>query len=134
MKSNASLVYSLFLVLGDSLALVAAFVVAYILRGHLSSIPVAHPIAGTTYVGIFSLLLPFWILVFGLMGLYGSDVQEKRFVELGRLLIGSFIGLLFVTSYAYISNRAVFPSKLVPVYGFGLAFIFLASFRNLARS
>lgn len=133
MKSNASLVYSLILVLGDSLALVAAFVVAYLLRGQLSSVPVAHPIAGTTYIGIFSLLLPFWILVFGLMGLYGSDVQEKRFIELGRLLIGSFIGLLFVLSYAYISNRVVFPSKLVPVYGFGLAFIFLAVFRNLAR-
>jgi exopolysaccharide biosynthesis polyprenyl glycosylphosphotransferase len=134
MKSNASLVYGFILVVGDSLALVAAFVVAYILRSQLSSVPVAHPIAGTTYLHIFLLLLPFWILIFGLLGLYGNEAQDKRFTELGRLLIGSFIGLLFVTSYAYFSNRIIFPSKLVPAYGFGLAFIFLAVFRNLARA
>jgi len=118
---------------GDFLALVAAFVLAYLLRGHFSNVPVAHPIAGTTYLKIFLLLLPFWILFFALTGLYSNNIQEKRFVELGHLLIGSFIGLLFVTSYAYFSNRVIFPSKLVPVYGFTLAFVFLAAFRNLAR-
>jgi exopolysaccharide biosynthesis polyprenyl glycosylphosphotransferase len=133
MKSNASLVYGLVLVVGDFLALGAAFAAAYILRGHFSNVPVAHPIAGTTYLHIFLLLLPFWLLFFALTGLYSTSIQEKRFVELGRLLIGSFIGLLFVTSYAYFSNRVVFPSKLVPVYGFGLAFVFLAAFRNFAR-
>lgn len=96
--------------------------------------PVAHPIHGTTYMKIFLLLLPFWIMVFALLGLYNSSIHEKRFVELGRLVIGSFIGLLFVTSYAYFSNRTVFPAKLVPAYGFGLAFVFLAIFRNSARS
>jgi len=134
MKSNASLVYGFILVVGDFLALVAAFVAAYLLRGDFSNTPVAHPIAGETYLKIFILLLPFWILFFALTGLYSNNIQEKRFVELGRLLVGSFIGLLFVTSYAYFSNRVIFPSKLVPVYGFGLAFVFLAVFRNLARS
>ena len=134
MKNNASLIYGLILVVGDALALVVAFVLAYLVRSHLGHTPVAHPIQGTTYLKIFLLLLPFWILVFGLMGLYGNTIQEKRFVELGRLLIGSSIGLFFVTSYAYFSLHPVFPSKLVPVYGFILAFIFLISFRNLARS
>lgn len=133
MKNNASLIYGLILLVGDFLALVAAFVLAYLLRGHLSRVPVAHPIAGTTYLKIFLLLLPFWLLIFALLGLYNSQIHEKRFPELGRLLIGSFIGLLFVTSYAYVSNRIVFPSKLVPAYGFGLAFLFLVVFRNLAR-
>lgn len=122
------------LVVGDALALVAAFVLAYLLRGHFGHMPVAHPINGITYLKIFFLLLPFWILVFGLMGLYSNAIQEKRFVEFGRLLIGSFVGLFFVTSYAYFSLHPVFPSKLVPVYGFSLAFIFLALFRNVARA
>ena len=133
MKSNASLIYGLVLVVGDALALVAAFILAYLLRGHFGHLPVAHPIHGVTYLKIFLLLLPFWTLVFALMGLYSNNIQEKRFVELGRLLIGSFIGLFFVTSYAYFSLHPVFPSKLVPIYGFGLAFIFLVAFRNLAR-
>lgn len=134
MKSNASLVYGLILIVGDFLALVAAFAAAYLLRGQFSNVPVAHPVAGSTYLHIFMLLLPFWILLFALLGLYNNSIQEKRFVELGRLLLGSFIGLLFVTSYAYFSNTTVFPAKRVPIYGFGLAFLFLAAFRNFARA
>lgn len=68
------------------------------------------------------------------MGLYNSSIYEKRFVEAGRLLVGSFIGLLFVAGLAYFSNRPIFPAKLVPIYGFILAFCFLLIFRNLARA
>jgi exopolysaccharide biosynthesis polyprenyl glycosylphosphotransferase len=133
MKSNASLIYGLVLVVGDFLALVAAFVFAYLLRGPLSAVPVAHPLPGSEYVTIFLLLLPFWIFIFALLGLYSSSIQEKRFSELGRLFIGSFIGLMFVIAYGYAFNKIVFPARLVPLYGFMLGFIFLVVFRNLAR-
>jgi hypothetical protein len=95
MKNNASLVYNICLVVGDFLALVAAFIAAFIIRGHFYTAPVAHPIDATTYIKIFAALAPFWILIFGLLGLYNSSIYEKRFQELGRLLIGSFFGLLF---------------------------------------
>lgn len=134
MKSNASLIYGVFLIVGDFLALVAAFITAYIIRGKLSDIPVAHPVPVSSYVEVFLALLPFWILVFALLGLYNSAIHEKRFQELGRLFIGSFIGLLFVISYDYATIQAEFPSKLVPVYAFLLGFLFLALFRNLARA
>ncbi|MBI2285672.1 sugar transferase [Candidatus Saccharibacteria bacterium] len=133
MKSNASLIYGFILVVGDFLALVAGFVAAYVIRGPLSTIPVANPIKATEYLKVFLLLLPFWILIFALLGLYSSSIQEKRFRELGRLLVGAFIGLLFVISYGYIVDKVIFPARLVPVYGFGLAFVFLVAFRNLAR-
>jgi len=73
MKSNASLVYNMFLVLGDFFALVAAFVGAFIIRAQ-SATPVAHPISGHTYLYIFLGVLPFWILIFGLLGLYNLFV------------------------------------------------------------
>src|SRR3989344_1225545 len=134
MKSNVSLLYNFLLVIGDFLALIAAFAAAYILRSHFSDVPVAHPIKSTEYLGIFLLLLPFWILIFALLGLYNNSIHEKRFAEAGRLLIGSFIGLLFVIGYAYFLDRLVFPARLVPVYGFVLAFVFFVLFRNLARA
>ncbi len=52
---------------------------------------------------------------------------------MGRLLVGTFIGILFVISYSYIFNIAVFPARLVTVYGFGLAFVFALLWRTLAR-
>jgi exopolysaccharide biosynthesis polyprenyl glycosylphosphotransferase len=132
MKSNASLVYNVFLVIGDFFALVAAFVGAYIIRAN-SSTPVAHPVHSSTYIGVFLALLPFWLLVFALLGLYNSNIYERRFIEFGRLFIGSFIGMLFVIFWNFLSLQPILPSKLVPVYGFILGFIFLVLFRNAAR-
>ncbi len=133
MKNNASQIYNIFLVIGDFLALIAAFVGAFILRVTLSNVPIVHPVPAETYLGIFLLVTPFWILIFALIGLYNSTIYEKRFIEFGRLLIGSFIGLLFVIFINFFSKQPLFPAKLVPIYGFGLAFLFLLIFRNLAR-
>jgi exopolysaccharide biosynthesis polyprenyl glycosylphosphotransferase len=137
MKNNASLIYNLFLIVGDFLALVAAFAGAFILRVSLGvslgTKTIAYPVPAITYLRIFVILVPFWIMVFALLGLYNSNIYEKRFSEAGRLFMGSFVGLLFVLGYAYASNQPIFPAKLVPVYGFGLAFLFLLIFRNLAR-
>src|SRR6476469_3025142 len=95
MKNNASLVYNFCLILGDFLALVGAFVGAFFIRAG-SAVPVANPISGHTYIIVFLSLLPFWILIFALLGLYNSTIYERRFTEAGRLLIGSFTGMLFV--------------------------------------
>lgn len=132
MKSNASLVYNVFLVIGDFLALIAAFVSAFIVRAQ-SATPVAHPISGHTYLYIFLSLAPFWLLIFALLGLYNANIYERRFAEAGRLLVGSFIGMLFVVFWNFLSTRPIFPAKLVPIYGFVLGFVFLLLIRNLAR-
>lgn len=134
MKSNASLIYNFCLVVGDFLAIVAAFVAAYILRVTVSHAPIAHPISAHTYLGIFASLLPFWILIFALLGLYNSNIYERRFAELGRLFVGSFIGMLFVIFWDFLSINPIFPAKLVPIYGFGLGFAFLLLFRTIARA
>jgi exopolysaccharide biosynthesis polyprenyl glycosylphosphotransferase len=133
MKNNASQTYKSFLVLGDFLALIAAFVGGFILRVSISNAPIANQVPAFTFLKIFLLVTPFWILIFALLGLYNDSIYEKRFTELGRLLVGSFIGLLFVVFLSFLADRPLFPSKLVPLYGFILAFIFLVIFRTLAR-
>src|ERR1044072_8798920 len=119
MKNNASLLYSACLMVGDFLALVAAFVAAYVLRVKLAlgvnDNPVG-PTSGKTYIGIFLVVLPFWILIFALLGLYNSTIYEKRFREFGRLLVGSFIGLLFVIFWNFVASHPIFPARLVPIY------------------
>jgi exopolysaccharide biosynthesis polyprenyl glycosylphosphotransferase len=133
MKNNASLVYNFCLVVGDALAITIAFTVAYILRVTLNHSPLSAHIHAHAYIAILVSLLPFWILIYGLLSLYNSRIYDKRFSEFGRLLIGSFIGILFVISYSYITNTAIFPARLVVLYGFGLAFCFVLLFRTMAR-
>ncbi|MEO7364188.1 MAG: hypothetical protein ABIV43_01625, partial [Candidatus Saccharimonadales bacterium] len=134
MKNNTSLVYNFWLVLGDGLAIIAAFVAAYVLRVSLSHVALSADVHARDYVVALISLLPFWILIFGLLGLYNARVYDKRFSEFGRLLIGSFIGILFVISYSYIDNVTIFPARLVTVYGFGLVFFFSLLFRTIARA
>lgn len=133
MKNNASLVYNLGLIVGDALAIIVAFSIAYILRVSLDHQPVSANVHAHTYITVLVSLLPFWILIFGLLGLYNLRVYEKRFAELGRLLVGTFIGMLFVISYSYMTDTVIFPARLVTIYGFGLAFFFVLLFRTVAR-
>src|SRR5687768_5298641 len=133
MKNNASLLYNAFLIVGDFLALVAAFVAAYILRVKIDLRPLLEPISATTYLSIFLTVLPFWILIFAWLGLYNSSIYEKRFKEFSRLLVGSFIGLLLVVFWDFVAKEPIFPARLVPIYGFALGFLFLLIVRNLAR-
>jgi exopolysaccharide biosynthesis polyprenyl glycosylphosphotransferase len=133
MKNNASLAYNVCLVIGDALAVIVAFVVAYILRVTLSHDPLSANVHASDYFTSMVSLLPFWLIIFGLLGLYNARVYDKRFNELGRLFIGSLIGILFVISYAYMTDTAIFPARLVTVYSFALAFFFVFLFRTVAR-
>ena len=134
MRNNAAVVYNICLIIGDFLALVFAFGVAYILRVTLSHTALSANVPAHTYISISVALLPFWIFVFAILGLYNARIYEKRFSELGRVLVGSFIGILFAISAAYIVNVAIFPARLVTVYGFGLAAFFVFIFRTVARA
>jgi exopolysaccharide biosynthesis polyprenyl glycosylphosphotransferase len=133
MKNNNSLVYNSFLIIGDAIALVVAFIGAFFVRSHLINTPVAHPVHVTTYILVFSALLPFWILTFALLGLYNHSIYEKRFSEIGRLFIGSFIGMLFVVFWNYLSLKPILPSKLVVIFGFAFGFVALVIVRNIIR-
>lgn len=133
MKNNASFLYSLFLVFLDAATLITAFVGAYILRVTYGTKPIAQPVEAKTYFYILLGLIPFWIVIFGLIGLYNRSIYEKRFQELSRLFVGTAVGTLFIIGYAFFSNEAIFPAKLVPVYGAALTLVLLVITRNIAR-
>jgi len=133
MKNNVSLIYNLCLIVGDGLGLVAAFAGAYVIRVTISHRPLVAQVHAKTYISVFLVLLPFWILIFALLGLYNSNIYEKRFSEIGRLLIGSFIGMLFVVFWNFIATKPILPAREVPLLGLALGFLFLVIFRNGAR-
>ncbi len=133
MKNNASLAYSSLLVVGDFLALLAAFVCAYILRVKFDPRPLIEQITAVDYFVAVVTVLPLWILVHAFIGLYNQGVFEKRFAELGRLFVGSIMGILVVLGYDFVAGAELFPARLVPVYGVVLGFSFLVVFRSMLK-
>lgn len=133
MKNNASIVYAIFLIIGDFFALVAAFTVAYIWRVKLDPRPLIAQVPALTFLYAFLAIVPLWILINALLGLYNQNVYEKRFSEIGRLMVSSLLGVLVFIGYDFVSSEQLFPARLVPVYGLILSFGFLLLFRTLAR-
>ena len=70
MKNNSSLTYSFLLLVGDFLALVSAFILAYVIRVKLDIRPLIEQVPAHTYILVFLLLLPFWIMIFAFLNMY----------------------------------------------------------------
>lgn len=134
MKNNASLIYGFLLLVGDFVALLGSFVLAYLIRVHYDTRPLADQVPGVTYLKIFAALLPFYLIIFGLLGLYNKDVYERRFAEFGRLLSGNIIGMLGIIAFAYSYSRPIFPARLVPFYALVISFILVYLMRSVIRA
>jgi exopolysaccharide biosynthesis polyprenyl glycosylphosphotransferase len=134
MKSNASFLYALALIVGDFIALLAAFIIAYILRVTLDSRSLVNDISSVDYLKTWLYLLPIWLIIFGLLGLYRRTIYDYRWKEIVHLAIGSVLGVMTVITYDFISEDPIFPARLVPVYGLVVGFLLLVLGRTLLRA
>jgi exopolysaccharide biosynthesis polyprenyl glycosylphosphotransferase len=110
--------FNIILILADILALLVAFVLAYILRVQLDSRPLVNEVPAIDFFLTFLSIMPFWIIVFASLGLYNHNVYSRRMAEIGKLCIGTSIGVLIILGYAFIIDKAIFPARLVAIYVF----------------
>jgi exopolysaccharide biosynthesis polyprenyl glycosylphosphotransferase len=125
--------YSLILIIADTLVLLAAFSLAYIVRVQYDERPLLNNVYAMDYFIAFLTIVPFWILVFALIGLYNSSTYNRRLVEWGKIAIGAFIGILLVIGWEYVSERNIFPARLVAAYSFGISFLLIVFEREILR-
>lgn len=133
MPSKNTKFYSLILILADFLVLCLAFGVAYILRVQYDQRPLATQVYAIEYFRSFLIIVPIWILIFATLGLYQASTYNRRLVEWGKIAIGSFIGILLVIGWEYISEDHIFPARLVPVYALAAAFLLIVLEREILR-
>lgn len=133
MQTRSVRLYSIALLLGDFFTLLAAFTLAYILRVQVDNRPLVTEIGSFDFFVSLLTIVPMWLIVFGMLGLYRSSVYNKRLAELGRLFIGSVIGILIVIGYAFVMDEPFFPARLVAVYAFVGSFGLLVIEREALR-
>ena len=134
MKNNTSILYAFSLVVGDFFALLAAFILAYVLRVTLDPRPLINQLSAADYLQIWFVLTPVWIVIFALLGLYSKRIYDYRWREIVALLIGSGLGTMVVITYDFAAKAAIFPARLVPVYALVLGFLLLILERTILRS
>lgn len=125
--------YSLLLVIIDTAVLLLAFTLAYVARVQYDDRPLVNEIYAHDYFLSFLLIIPFWVAVFALLGLYSQNTYNRRLVEWGKIAVGSFIGILLVIGWEYVSEEAIFPARLVAVYALVASFLLILFEREILR-
>lgn len=126
--------YSLILIIIDATVLLTTFVVAYVLRVQYDPRPLLNEVNAYDYLLSFVSIVPVWLLVFAALGLYHSNTYNRRLVEWSKIAIGSFIGILLVIGYEYISGQYIFPARLVAVYALIGSFLLILIEREILRT
>ncbi len=134
MKQNFSFVYKVALVIADGLALLTGFSLAYILRVSLDPRPITTPVSSTTYITLIATLLPLWLGVFYLLGLYHKRIYGRRPKEVSRLFVAALSGVMLLVTFDFFSPEVLFPAKLVPIYAALTCFLVLWCERAIMRS
>lgn len=125
--------YTIALIIMDILAILSAFVLAYILRVQLDPRPLVYEISATSFFTTFVQLTPFWVVTLWGLGLYSPSIYLKRLTEMGKLAMASFVGILLIIGYDFIIEEPLFPARLVPVYAGIATFVFLVVGREFLR-
>ncbi|HEU0266880.1 MAG TPA: sugar transferase, partial [Candidatus Saccharimonadaceae bacterium] len=134
MPSRNTKFYSLMLLVADFIILTIAFVGAYILRVQFDHRPLLDQVYARNYFVSFLIVAPFWLIVFASLTLYRANTYNRRLAEWWRIFIGSLIGILLVIGWQYVSERIMFPARLVAVYAFVASFVLLIIEREVLRA
>jgi exopolysaccharide biosynthesis polyprenyl glycosylphosphotransferase len=133
MPTKNSQLFGFILVVCDLVVLVAAFTVAYILRVTYDHRPLLNDVYALDYFLTFLAIIPFWIVIFACLSLYSARIYEHRSVAWFRIVLGCFIGILFMIAWEYVSKQPVFPARLVVVYVFIGSSILIIVEREIVR-
>jgi exopolysaccharide biosynthesis polyprenyl glycosylphosphotransferase len=115
------------------LVLILAFIIAYVVRVQYDHRPLLNNVYAFDYLKSFLFIAPVWILIFISLGLYQQSTYTRRLVEWCKIAVGSFIGILLVIGWQYVSNETILPARLVAIYALGMTFSLMVLEREIMR-
>ncbi|MBI3495235.1 sugar transferase [Candidatus Berkelbacteria bacterium] len=127
---RSELFFSFLLVPVDAIAVLGAFSIAYWLRAHQE---VVYIWQFSDYFRFIFSIVPFWILIFALEGLYAIKNTRRGFDEAAGILLGVSSGIMLFLAYIFLS-RTEFFSRLIVIYAWVLSFLLVGLGRLLIRT
>ncbi len=131
---KTELIFNLISIPVDAVFLLAAGIVSFYLRQHTIHFvgPIIYELDLNQFLSVVSRLIPALLLVFAALGLYNLKGTRKFMNELGRIVVGVSLGLLFVI-LLFFFNQTIFPSRFIILATWGLGIIFVAAGRLILR-
>jgi len=125
MRKRSELLISVLQIPVDYLMLVVSFILAYFLRQG-SGKPFSVEVGGYTYLNLMLLFLPIWLLIFASVGLYRIRSDRTKWLDLGKILAACSAGMMVLIVIDFFSSKPIFPAKIIPIYGFLFALLFVS--------
>lgn len=127
---KSELFFAFLLVPVDIIMVILSFVLAYWLR---SQQEVIYIWSFHEYIKFVFLMMPAWVIIFALEGLYSTKNNRKGLDEFTGIFLGVSSGIMLIVVWIFLSGTDFF-SRLVVIYAWIISIILVTVGRFLARS
>lgn len=135
MRKKSDFILRLCLIIGDAIALILSFAMAYFIRVHVDP----RPYEFESQLLVFTLeilwVVPFLIIILAALGLYKKSVflGKSRMPEVGRVFLAAIMSVAALIVYDFFTSNELFPVRVVALMSVLLSFVFMMVERALVR-
>ena len=133
MIKNNLTIMKLFLMISDVIAVILSFSLAYYYRIHFDGRPYFFDPHTMNFVVLIITLVPVWLIVNVMSGLYDRAIFLYRPREYGRVIIASVVSVMALVSYAFFTGDDVFPVRIIAIYFIAISFFAIILGRELVK-
>ncbi len=129
---RSDLIFTFLLIPVDILMIFLAFILAYKLRLYFEIVPASYFEPFNEYLKSFLILIPFWVLIFALNGLYSVSERRSTVSEFGKIIVAASATIALVIAWIFLT-RTFFFSRLIIAFAWALVIVTVLLGRFLIR-
>ena len=135
MRKKSDFILRLCLIIGDALALILSFAMAYFIRVRIDPRPYMFETQFADFTLTVVFLVPIMLIVLAALGLYRKSIflNKSRLPERGRLLVAAVLSVAALIVYDFFVGENIFPVRVMAVTAMVLSFVFLLAERIIVR-
>lgn len=135
MRKKSDFILRLCLIIGDALALLLSFAMAYYIRVKIDPRPFTFESQFFEFTKTVVFLVPIMLIILAALGLYRKSIflGKTRLPERGRLLLAAVLSVAALIVYDFFVGENLFPVRVMAVTAMLLSFVFLLLERIAVR-
>ena len=135
MRKKSDYILRFLLIVGDALALILSFAMAYFIRVKIDPRPWTFEFQFFDFVRTVIWLVPVLLIILAALGLYRKDIflGRTRMPERWRLFLAAVLSVAALIVYDFFTEEGLFPVRVMALTSMLLSFVFLLLERVLLR-
>lgn len=135
MRKKSDFILRFSLIVGDALALILSFAMAYFIRVKVDPRPFTFESQFFDFMATVATLVPILLIIIMALGLYKKSIflGKSRLPERGRLVLAAVLSVAALIVYDFFRGEDLFPVRIMAVTAVVLSFVFLLTERILVR-